>query len=436
MKQVAAARTIWQTRLARPEQLPPDADWGTWLYLAGRGAGKTRTAAEWLAYEAIIAPKTRWAIVAPTFRDGRDTCVEGESGLLSVLNRYNVVSSWNRSQGAVRLKNGSQIRVFSGEEPERLRGPQHHGAWMDELAAFRYMRETWDQLRFGLRLGSNPQIIITTTPKPVPLVRELVNREDGTVVVTRGSTFDNAKNLAPAALAEFLARYEGTRLGRQELYGEIIDDVEGALWRLAEIERYRVNNLPPIVRRVIAVDPAVTNNEGSDETGIVVVSRDRAGHGYVEADLSMRGTPNEWASRVITAFDEHECDNIIVEVNQGGDMVAQTLRTIRPHLPIREVRASKGKRLRAEPISSLYEQGRIHHVGVLERLEGQMTTWTPDDPKSPDRLDALVHGLTDLMESGGAEAYLRSLAVVCPCGFPNAQGSVACVKCGSALKAG
>lgn len=436
MNQVAASRAIWQAKLARPEQLPPDGDWDAWLYLAGRGAGKTRTAAEWISYEAICSPKTRWAIVAPTFRDGRDTCVEGESGLLTILNRYNVISSWNRSQGALRLKNGSQIRIFSGEEPERLRGPQHHGAWMDELAAFRYMRETWDQLRFGLRLGTRPRIVVTTTPKPAQLIRELVARSDGTVVVTRGSTFDNAKNLAPAALAEFLARYEGTRIGRQELYGEIIEDVEGALWRIADIERYRVSELPPIVRRVIAVDPAVTANPDSDETGIVVVSRDRTGHGYVEADLSMRGTPNEWATRVITAFDEYECDNIIVEVNQGGDMVSQTLRTIRPHLPIREVRASKGKRLRAEPISSLYEQGRVHHLGFLERLEGQMTTWTPDDPKSPDRLDALVHGLTDLMESGGAEAYLRSLAVVCACGFPNAQGTLACVKCGSALKAG
>lgn len=307
---------------------------------------------------------------------------------------------------------------------------------MDELAAFTYMRETWDQMRFGLRLGQHPKVVITTTPKPAPLIRELVNRTDGSVVVTRGSTFDNAKNLAPAALQEFLARYEGTRIGRQELYGEIIDDVEGALWKLGDIERDRVDRTPFIVRRVIAVDPAVTANEDSDETGIVVVSRDREGHGYVEADLSMRGTPMEWARTVVHAFDAHECDNIIVEVNQGGDMVAQTLRTIRPNLPIREVRASKGKRLRAEPISSLYEQGRVHHVGVFERLELQMTTWTPDEPKSPDRLDALVHGLTDLMESGGAEAYLRSLAVVCACGFPNAQGMMECTHCGSALKAG
>ena len=297
------------------------------------------------------------------------------------------------------------------------------------------MQESWDQLQFGLRLGTHPQTLITTTPKPRKLLRDLMERKDGTVVLTRGSTFDNAANLAPTALTELKARYEGTRLGRQELYGEVIDDVEGALWTLTMIERDRVKRLPDdIVRRVVSIDPAVTNNTDSDETGIVIVSRDRKGHGYVEADLSMRGTPNEWASRVVTAFDEYECDNIIVEVNQGGDMVSSTLRTVRPHLPIREVRATKGKRLRAEPISALYEQSRIHHVGVLDSLETQMTTWTPDDPKSPDRLDALVHGLTDLMQQGGAEAYLRSLALVCDCGYPNSHGAEFCSQCNASLR--
>jgi len=422
--------------LARPEQLPPTNDWTTWLYLAGRGAGKTRTAAEWLAYKAVTQPKTRWAIVAPTFGDGRDTCVEGESGLLAVLNRYEQVASWNRSQGAIRTRNGSLIRIFSGEEPERLRGPQHHGAWVDELAAFRYMRETWDQLRFGLRLGEHPQIVVTTTPKPNPLIRELVARNDGTISVTRGSTFDNAKNLAPAALAEFLSRYEGTRLGRQELYGELIEEAEGALWSMNLIEQHRVQQVTEkVLRRVVSVDPAVTANETSDETGIIVCSRDGNGHAYVEADYSMRGTPNEWAHRVIAAYEQHECDAVVVEVNQGGDMVAATLRTIKANLPIKEVRASKGKRLRAEPVSSMYEQGKIHHVGGFPALENQMTTWTPDDPKSPDRLDALVHGLTELMEGNRAQAYLRAIAVVCSCGYPNTQSSIVCVHCGSELKA-
>lgn len=405
--------------------------------MAGRGAGKTRTAAEWLAYKAITTPNSRWAIVAPTFGDARDTCVEGESGILTVLNRYGAVRGFNRSSIQIRLRNGSIIQAFSGEEPERLRGPQHHGAWVDELAAFRYIQEAWDQLQFGLRLGQHPQTIVTTTPKPRKLIRDLMERQDGTVTITRGSTFDNAANLAPTALIELKARYEGTRLGRQELYGEYLEDVDGALWTLSGIERDRVREVPErVIRRVVAVDPAITANPESDETGIIVVSRDANGHGYVEADHSMRGTPHEWATRVINVFDQYECDNVVVEVNQGGDMVTSTLRTIRSSIPVKEIRASKGKRLRAEPVSSLYEQGRIHHVGVLDALEAQMTTWTPDDPKSPDRLDALVHGLTDLMDGGGATAYLRAIAVVCGCGFPNIRGVEKCEKCGATLEAG
>lgn len=359
--------------------------------------------------------------------------MEGESGIQAILNRYGAIQGYNRSQGQIRLRNGSIIQIFSGEEPERLRGPQHHGAWVDELAAFRYLRESWDQLQFGLRLGQQPRVCVSTTPKPKPLIKELLGRRDGTVVVTRGSTFDNAANLAPKALAEFLARYEGTRLGRQELFGELIEDVEGALWTLSIIEAGRQPLPDRIVRRVVSVDPAVTNTNDSDETGIIVVSRDATGHGFVEADHSMRGSPLEWAERVVRVFDEMECDAVVVEVNQGGDMVTQTLRTVRGMLPIREVRATRGKRLRAEPISAMYEQGRIHHVKEFPDLEGQMTTWTPDDPKSPDRLDALVHGLTELMDGGGAEAYLRSLAVLCACGFPNPRGVSSCGHCGGPL---
>ena len=423
-------------RLARPEQLPPPGEWSTWLYLAGRGAGKTRTAAEWVMAKAIQS-QVRIAILAPTFGDGRDTCVEGESGLLAIAKRYRLLEGYNRSQGALRLTNGSSFRIYSGEEPERLRGPQHHYAWADELAAFRYAREAWDQLQFGLRLGLHPQTIVTTTPKPKPLIKELMNRSDGSVTMTRGSTFDNRANLAPNALIELLARYEGTRLGKQELYGELLEDVEGALWSLSLIERDRVKHTPTnIVRRVISIDPAVTANTTSDETGIIVCARDRQGHGYVEADHSMRGTPLEWAKTVVNAFDHYKCDAIVVEVNQGGDMIASTLRTVRRELPIKEIRAFKGKRLRAEPVSALYEQGRIHHVGVLEELETQMTTWTPDDLGSPDRLDALVHGLTELMNGGGAEAWMRSLAIVCECGYPNVKGSISCVSCNAILREG
>ena len=426
---------LWLSNLARREQTPPDGDWSTWLYVAGRGSGKTRTAAEFIA-DMATRSTIRAAIIAPTFADARDVCIEGDSGLLSVVKRYRVLESWNRSQGSMKLTNGSRIQAFSGEEPERLRGPQHHYAWIDELAAITKARETWDQLKFGLRLGTHPRTIVTTTPKPTPLMRELLSRDDGSIAVTRGSTFDNRNNLAPEALKELMARYEGTRLGMQELYGMLLEDADGALWNMSLLDKNRVKEVPDVVRRIISVDPAVTNTAQSDETGIIICSRDRDGHGYVEADHSMKGSPNDWAKQVVKMFDYYECDAVVIEVNQGGEMVAQTLRTIRDNLPIREVRATKGKRLRAEPISSLYEQGRVHHVGTFEQLETQMTTWTPDDPKSPDRLDALVHGLTDLMNAGGTEAYLRSLAVLCTCGMPNSKSDAVCSFCGAQLKAG
>lgn len=432
--QIAASRVRWLKQLARPEQLAPESDWFVWLYQAGRGAGKTRTAAEWLAWEAISKPNTRWAIVAPTFGDARDTCVEGESGILNILRRYNVLATrggYNRSMGEIRLINGTRIKLFSGDEPERIRGPQHHGAWVDELGSFRY-EDSWDQLQFGLRLGEKPRIVVTTTPRPKPLIRKLLKRKDGSVVVTRGTTFDNKDNLAPSALSELLARYEGTRLGRQELYGELLEDVEGALWSMRNIEEQRLTEpKASIVRTVIAVDPAITDT--GDETGIIVCSRDVNHHGYVHADYSMRGTPDEWARQVVKAYDDYQADSIVVEVNQGGQMVAQVLRTVRPNLPIREVRASQGKRVRAEPISAMYEQGRIHHLKVLEALEEQLTTWTPDDGKSPDRLDALVWGFSELLQHSGAEAYLSALANICACGFPNRKTDTVCQQCHLAL---
>jgi len=421
---------------ARREQRPPAGSWSNWLYIAGRGAGKTRTAAEWLAWEAISRPRTRWAVVAPTFSDARDTCLEGESGLVTVLNRYGVLDQYNRSQGAVTLDNGSRIKIFSGEEPERLRGPQHHGAWVDELAAFRYLNETWDQLQFGLRLGEHPQVVVTTTPKPRGLLKNLMKRSDGTVVITRGSTFDNAANLAPTALLELRARYEGTTLGKQELYGEMIDVVDGALFTRQQIDDNRADKpIGRIMSTVVSVDPAVTNNDSSDETGIVVCASDDQGNGYVLADLTMKGRPDQWARATIDAFDQWKCDCIVVEVNQGGDMVAQTLRTVRSLLPIKEVRATKGKRLRAEPIAAMYEQGRIHHVGTFPQLEDQMCTWVPDDGKSPDRLDAMVHGFTYLTSRGMSQGFIAQMGIMCEaCGTPNIRGSVSCVSCGSTLK--
>jgi phage terminase large subunit-like protein len=349
------------------------------------------------------------------------------------LRRYSMLKHYNRSIGEIVLTNGSRMKLFSADEPERFRGPQHHGAWCDELAAYRYA-DAWDQLQFGLRLGEKPRIIVTTTPKPVQLIRDLVNRKDDSVVITRGSTFDNAANLAPAALAQFQARYNGTRLGRQELYGEILEDVEGALWTRGLIERSRLAVAPPMSRIVVSVDPAVTNTSESDETGIIVCGSDSGGNGYVIADYSFRGSPLEWAKKAVDAFDAHKADAILVEVNQGGDMVSAVLKQVRTTLPIREIRAHIGKRLRAEPVAAMYEQGRIHHVGAYPQLEDQMTVWTPDDPKSPDRIDAMVQGFSDLLGKVTVSNYFNAISNTCPkCGLPMPKSFTHCSSCKTAM---
>ena len=401
--------------------------------MAGRGAGKTRTAAEWLAWEAIRQPATRWAIIAPTFSDARDTCAEGESGVVSILNRYHMLANYNRSIGEILLTNGSRIKLFSADQPERFRGPQHHGAWCDELGAYRY-EEAWDQLQFGLRLGKKPRVVVTTTPRPTPLIRLLANRKDGSVTITRGTTFDNAANLAPSALMELQARYNGTRLGRQELYGEILDDVEGALWTRGIIDRNRVDKQPALSRIVVSIDPAVTSNEKSDETGIVVVGSSSDGHGYVLGDYSFKGSPLAWASKAVDLFDTYKADAILVEVNQGGDMVSAVLKQVRAGLPIREVRAHVGKKLRAEPVAAMYEQGRVHHVGDFAQLEDQMTIWTPADATSPDRLDAMVQAFSDLLGKSSVSHYFNSIANFCSnCALPFPKSLSLCPKCGSAI---
>lgn len=384
-------------------------------------------------YEAITRPNTRWAVVARTHADVRDTCFEGESGVLSVLKRYGLYSEqeYNRSRTKINLPNGSMIKGFSAEEPDTLRGPQHHGAWCDELAAWEY-EDTWDQLQFGLRLGENPRVVVTTTPRPTQLIRDLVSRS--TTHVTRGSTFDNAANLSSIALAELQARYNETRLGRQELYGEILEDVEGALWTRGLIERCRIEERPHLSRIVVSIDPAVTNTASSDETGIVVAGCDTSGHGYLIADHSMRGSPLDWATKAVALFDEYKADSLLVEVNQGGDMVSAVLKQVRPILPIREIRAHVGKKLRAEPVAAMYEQGRIHHLGIFHKLEDQMTTWTPADPSSPDRLDAMVQAFSDLLGTSSISNYFNSLANVCPsCGMPNPKSMHLCMKCGTAI---
>ncbi len=431
---MVASRLYWE-EVARPSQIPPDNEWLIWLILSGRGWGKTRTGAEWLANEAIKNPRTRWAIVARTFADARDTCAEGESGIVNVLQRYQVIQNWNRSMGEIILTNGSRIKLFSAEEPDRLRGPQHHGAWCDELAAWEDP-DAWDQLMFGLRLGDRPRTVVTTTPRPVALLKNLINRD--TTYITRGNTFENAKNLAATALLELQARYAGTRLGRQELEGELLEDVEGALWSRSWIENTRIKteHLPSLYRIVVAIDPAVTSGENSDETGIVVAGATNDGHFYVLEDATMKGTPDSWGKRAVQAFKDWKADRIVAEVNNGGDMVVMVLQQVDKFVPVTKVHATRGKRMRAEPISALYEQGRVHHVGSFTKLEDQMASWTPESNDSPDRLDALVWSLTELKDGGSTLASLASMAIICQsCQMPNVKTAKICNYCSAALGA-
>lgn len=322
--------------------------------------------------------------------------VEGESGILAISPDPKPL--YEPSKRRLTWPNGAIATTFSAEEPERLRGPQHDAAWCDELAAWEYAQETWDMLMFGLRLGDDPQCVITTTPKPVKIVRELLN--DPTCITTRGSTFENKANLSPAFVAEIVKKYEGTRLGRQELYAEVLDDVPGALWTRSMIEstRRRRELKPDMSRVVVAIDPAVTSGEEADETGIVVAARGVDGRGYVLADLSCRLSPDAWAKRAVNAYREFEADRIVAETNNGGDLVERVIRTVDANVPYRAVTASRGKRVRAEPIAALYEQGRVSHVGGFSELEDQMCMFVPDNfDGSPDRVDALVWALSDLM---------------------------------------
>jgi phage terminase large subunit-like protein len=328
--------------------------------------------------------------------------IEGESGLLRVF-PPDQRPRYEPSKRRITFHNGAQASAYSADEPDRLRGPNHDLAWADELAAWRYL-DAWDQLTLGLRIGDNPRSVVTTTPRPVPVIKRLVSTVDGTVVVTRGSTYENMSNLAPAFIDEILKRYEGTTLGRQELHAEVLDDLEGALWQRSMLDNARVIKHPQLKRIVVAVDPAVSNKAESAETGIVVAGIGIDDQAYVLDDLSLRGSPDEWGRAVITAYNRYNADRIIAEANQGGDMVTHTLRTVDRNAPIRLVHASRGKRTRAEPVAALYEQGRVHHVGLLSLLEDQMCAWVPDVSASPDRLDALVWALTELVIDGARQA--------------------------------
>ena len=394
--------TEWQ-ETARDKQLTPEEDFLIWLILAGRGWGKTRTGAEDLAIYAMDNPNSNCAVVAPTHGDLRRVCFGGPSGLINLIPKECLLRSadqkgYSSTQAEIRLWNGSKITGFAAVEPERLRGPQFHRAWCDEVAAWRYP-EAFDQLMFGLRLGDKPQCIITTTPKPNKLIKDLVERTD--TIITRGSTFENEANLAESALQMLRERYEGTSLGRQELYADIIEDLDGALWTQNLIDEARSNEEKELSKIIVAIDPAVTANDNSDETGIVVVGKDFNNHFYVLEDLSGRHSADKWGRIAINAFYEWEADRIVAEVNNGGDLVERLIRNIDHNVSYRSVRATRGKILRAEPIAALYEQRRVHHMGVFPELESQMCSYTGDTNASPDRLDALVWGLTELSKSRG-----------------------------------
>jgi|TARA_R100000149_G_scaffold382_2_gene132 predicted phage terminase large subunit-like protein len=350
-------------------------------------------------------PGVLCAVVVPTFGDIRRVAFGGPSGLLNVIPRDCLASGrgqgYNASSAEIKLFNGSKIMGFSAEEPERLRGPQFHRAWCDELAAWKYP-EAFDQLMFGLRLGQNPQCVVTTTPKPTPLIKSLALRDD--CQIHRGSTFENQDNLAPQALRALQERYGGTRLGRQELYAEILEDTEGALWTLKSIEANRVKESPELRRVIVAVDPAVTSSASSDDTGIVVAGQGVDNKYYVLEDATFKGSPDAWGRKAIDLYYEYQADRIVAEVNNGGDLVERLLRTIDNNVPYTPVQASRGKLIRAEPIAALYEQNRVHHVGDFPQLEDQMCSFTGGG-KSPDRMDALVWALSELSQSTGTAIW-------------------------------
>lgn len=447
------AELRWRLQ-ARPEQLAPDGDWSILLWLAGRGWGKTRALAEWCRLKALEAPNRRLAVVAPTYSDGRDTVAEGASGLLRVIPSA-LIEGWNRSLGDLRLKNGSLIRIFSADVPERLRGPQFHFAVCDELAAWHDI-SSWDMLLFGLRLGEHPQVVVATTPQPSRLLTELVRRAEGgdqSVRVVRGHTLDNRDNLSPIAVQRLLERYEGTRLGRQELAGELLSEHEGALWSAHDIEDSRIRtswstpkgddgfDLGALSRIVVAYDPAVSRPDDSDrdqtavrspsrtrkgdqrqgrdtrlrderwsESGLVVVGRDDAmpSHVYVLEDASARRSAEEMARLALECAIRWSASRIVIERNNGGDWVPALFRQIpgADEYPIKTVWASRGKAVRAEPVAALWEQGRAHMVGAHPYLEQQMVEWVPQATHGArtgrsDRVDALVWGVWDLVIGPG-----------------------------------
>ena len=410
----------WQV-WARDDQLAPLATeagrpWQTWLILGGRGSGKTRAGAEWVRARALghdagdNEPARRIALIGLTIAQVRSVMIEGVSGLLSVHAPHER-PHYDVSRNQIQWSNGAIAQMYAADDPDNLRGPQFDAAWCDELAKWRRAQHAWDMLQFALRLGRHPQAVVTTTPRPIALIKKLL--ADAATVTSRAKTTDNAANLAPSFLSSVLKRYGGTALGRQEIDGEIVEDRGGGLWRKSWLDQHRISAPPELTRIVVAVDPPVTSNANSDACGIIVAGLGEDGRAYILADRTIRGRePTVWARAAIAAYRDFAADRIVAEVNQGGDLVVGVMRQVDASVPIRAVRATRGKWLRAEPVAALYAEGRVIHVGEWPELENQMCAFGADglaQGKSPDRLDALVWALTDLMLTNPRSPTIRTL---------------------------
>ncbi len=385
---------------ARPEQINPPGDWSIWLYLAGRGAGKTRTGAEWIK-ERVENGKARFiALVSQAAADARDVMVEGESGILAVYAQNDPnAPKYEPSKRRIVWPNGAQATIYTAEDPDQLRGPSHDTAWVDEIAAFRNIPDLWSNLMLGLRLGDS-KCFISTTPRAIKFIKDLVHPDRTDVYVTKGRTRDNYANLSKPFLNEIITKYEGTRLGRQELEAEILEDIEGALWSRSTLDKNRVDKAPDdIIKIIVALDPTVATIETATETGIIVMGKTAKGHGYCLADKSSTFSPSGWAKKAVELYHQWEANRIVAEKNNGGEMVDLTIKTHDKTVPVKLVWASRGKLIRAEPVAALDEQGKLHMVGSYPKLEDELCTYEGDGD-SPNRLDAYVWAATDLLVSG------------------------------------
>lgn len=433
------ARNPWWF-VGRPEQQLPPGVWRVWVLQTGRGWGKSRTGAEVFVQLVLDLPTaddgtpTEWAVIGETFKDCRKICVEGPSGIRRVLRSHGMEEDvhyvYNRSQWQIILRTGQIIHMLGADSPDVGRGFNLAGLWADEIAKWRYAHEIWHEgIGLALRIGKNPRAIITTTPKPGDkLLKEWSKATDGSVIITRGSIEDNRDNLSAAQIKAFKDAYEGTRLWRQEGLGELLEDVPGALWKPEDII---IREAPEMKRVVIAIDPAVTVSETSDETGIIVVGKGVDNNLYVLGDYSGKFTTFEWAKRVNDLYDEFKANLIVYEKNQGGETQKEVLLQVNSYLPVKSISAKTGKKLRAEPISMLYEQHKVFHVKHFEVLEDQYLSWDPENSTdSPDRLDAAVHGLAELADQSPGSRFLMELADICPhCQMPNIKGSSLCESC-------